>query len=163
MFTSFFAASPQRPDEYRIVGYNESYDPDETLLCGHARSSSYISPDGRALMCGLLAGMKMQEDYPKLSEMNFADCISTPEYMKLIDMRASDFLKVNDRCRNCRFTKHCYGGCRGVALMDDENNIMGTASIVCEIFYGGWIKKIVDMMKVVRPSAVCPVKDSSLL
>ena len=162
-FTSFFIANPQEPDKYTIVGYNESYNPDETLLCGHARSSSYISPEGRPLMCGLLAGVKMQDEYPTMFEKKFSECINTPQYMKLIDMRAGDFLKLNEKCRTCRFTKHCYGGCRGVALIDDENNIMGTSSTVCEMFYGGWIKKIVETVQKVRPSAICPVHDEALL
>lgn len=162
-FTAFFIADPNEPDKYEIIGYNESYDPDETLLCGHARSSAYISPDGRALMCGLMAGIKMQEEYPTMFEKKLSECIDTPEYMKLIDMRASDFLKVNEKCRTCRFTKHCYGGCRGLALIEDENNLMGTASTVCEMFYGGWIKKIVETVKKARPTAICPMKDELLI
>ena len=162
-FTSFFKANPQEPDRYTIIGYNESYNPDETLLCGHARSSAYISPDGRPMMCALLAGIKMQEEYPTMFEKKFSECIETHEYMKLIDMRASDFLKVNHKCGTCRFNRHCYGGCRGVALIEDENNIMGTAQSVCEMYYGGWIKKIVDTVKKARPTAICPVKDETLL
>ena len=162
-FTSFFIADPSKPDEYEIIGYHDEYDPDETLLCGNARSNSYISPDGRPLMCGLMAGIKAQEDYPTMLEKKFSDCISTPEYMKLIDMRASDFLKINTKCRTCEFTKHCYGGCRGVALMENENDLMGTSETVCEMYKGGWIKKIVETVKKARPTAICPVKDESLL
>ena len=161
--TSFFTTNPDNPDEYTIVGYNDTYNPEDTLLCGHARSSSYISPDGRPLMCGLLAGISLQNNFPSLSDLSFAECISTPQYMNLIDMRASYFLKVNTTCGKCKFNKHCYGGCRGVALLEDEHNLMGTASSVCEMFYGGWIKKIVDTMKKVRPSAKCPVNDITLL
>ena len=162
-FTSFFIADPAEPDKYEIIGYYDEYNPDETLLCGHARSSSYISPDGRPLMCGLMAGIAMQENYPTMFERKFAECINTPEYMKLIDMRASDFLKVNRKCGTCKFTKHCYGGCRGVALIEDENNLMGTSETVCEMFKGGWIKKIVDTVKKSRPTAICPIKDETLL
>lgn len=96
----------------------------------------YISPEGRVLPCGLCAGLKMQEDYPTLFEKNFAECISAPEYMSIADMRVKDFLKVNEKCRTCRFTKHCYGG---------------------------WIKRIVDTVKKARPTVECPVKDLSLL
>ena len=48
-------------------------------------------------------------------------------------------------------------------MIEDENNLMGTASTVCEMFYGGWIKKIVDTIKKARPSAICPVKDETLI
>ncbi len=160
---SFIDYDPARPDEYRIIGYHESYDPEETLLCGYIRRSSYISPEGRALMCGLFSSLKMEKGFPKLSEMKLADCIKTPEYMYFIEMKASDFLKANDECRTCRFTKHCYGGCRGLALLENEENLMGKTPILCELYYGGWIQKIADTMKRLRPSAECPIKDTSLL
>ena len=159
----FFFADPKYPDEYEITAYTEAYDPEGTLLCGLARSSAYISPEGRVLMSAILAGMEIQKDYPALSEKSFSECVSAPEYMKILDMTASDFLKVNDECRNCRFTKHCYAACRWSAMAENEGSLLAKSPIMCELYYGGWIKKIADTMKRLRPSAECPVKDTSLL
>lgn len=87
----------------------------------------------------------------------------SPEYMKLVDMTAGDFLKVNDECRKCRFTKHCYAACRWSAMAENEGELFGKSPIMCELYYGGWIKKIVDAMKEARSSARCPVRDILLL
>ena len=162
-FTSFFIANKSNPDKYEIIGYNEEYDPEKTLLCPSSRSSANISPEGRVLMCGMMYGMKIEKLFPAMPETHFRDCINFPEHMRLCDMRASDLLKANDECRTCEFTKHCYGGCRGSALIEDENNLMGTLKSLCEMYKGGWIKKIAETVKKCRPGAECPVKDMSLL
>lgn len=162
-FTSFFATSKNEPDEYQIVGYNEEYDPEETFLCPSSRLSARISPEGRVLMCGMMFGMEREKLFPVMPETHFRDCINFPEHLRLCNMTADIFLKANEECRTCEFTKHCYGNCRVPALIDDENNLMGTCRISCELYKGGWIKKIVETVSKARSSAECPVKDSSLL
>lgn len=162
-FTSFFAANRQNPDKYMIISYNEEYDPEETLLCPLSRSSANISPEGRVLMCGMMYGMKIEKFFPAMPETHFRDCVNFPEHMRLCDMRASDLMHANEECRTCRFNRHCKGGCRGSALIEDENNLMGTLRSACEMYKGGWIKKIVDTVQKARPSSECPVKDLSVL
>ncbi|MBQ7560292.1 MAG: SPASM domain-containing protein [Synergistaceae bacterium] len=161
-FTSFFAADRETPDKYQILCYDESYNPEKILLCPLSRSSANISPEGRVVMCGMMYGTESEKIFPAMPETHFSECINYPEHMKLCDMRASDFLKANEECRTCKFTRHCYGGCRGPALIE-QNNLMATNKDLCELFYGGWIKKIVDAVKQARPSAESPVKDSLML
>ena len=162
-FTSFFAANKAAPDKYQIVGYTEEYIPEKTLLCPLSRSTVSISPEGSVLMCGMMFGMNIEKKFPTMPKMHFRDCVQYPEHMKLCDMRASDLMKANEKSRTCKFNKHCDGGCRGSALIANENNLMGTNKNLCELYYGGWIKKIVDTVKKVRPTAECPVKDLELL
>ena len=93
-----FRANKNESDKYQVPFYVEEYDPDK-LICDLIRRSAYISPEGRVLTCGLCAGLRMQGDFPTLFEKNFSECISTPEYMKIADMRVQDFLKVNEKCK----------------------------------------------------------------
>lgn len=72
----FFFADPKYPDEYEITAYEESYDPERTMLCGLVRSSAYISPEGRVLMSAIMTGMKIQKKYPAMPEKSFSECIS---------------------------------------------------------------------------------------
>ena len=162
-FTSFFVANKDTPDKYEILSYKEEYNPEKTLLCPLSRSSANISPEGRVLMCGMMYGMKIEKLFPAMPETHFRDCINFPEHMRLCDMRTSDLMQVNEECRTCKFSRHCDGGCRGAMLLDDENNLMGTLKSACEMYKGGWIKKIVDTVKKYRPTAECPIKDTSLL
>ena len=159
----FFTAGRKYPDKYQIFGYNEEYDPKETFLCTTYRTSIRISPEGRVLTCGMIIGMNIEKVFPAMPETHLRDCINFPEYLRLCNMTAEDFLKAKEECRTCKFTKHCYGGCRGYALIEDENNLMGINKSACEMFKGGWIKKIVETVKKCRPPAECPVKDLSLL
>lgn len=55
-----FNAYKNEPDKYEIPSYHEEIKPDK-LICGTARRDSYISPEGRVLICGLCAGLKMQD------------------------------------------------------------------------------------------------------
>lgn len=152
-----FTAKKNEPDKYEIPFYNEEYEPDK-LICDLVRKTAYISPEGRVLICGLCAGLKIQEEFPTLFEKNFSECISTPEYMKIADMRVKDFLKVNEKCGTCKFNKYCNGGCRIGALASGKD-LMDSNEFLCEMFYGGWIKKIVDTVKKARPNAECQVKE----
>ena len=162
-FTSFFRASKHSPDKYNIIGYSEEYNPEKTLLCPLSRSSANISPEGRVLMCGMMIGMKIEKLFHSMPAAHFKDCINFPEHLRLCSMTASDLMKANEECRLCEFNRHCYGGCRGAALIEDENNLMGTLKSLCELYKGGWIKKIADTVRKARPSAECPVKDLLLL
>ena len=162
-FTLFFVADRDDPDHYEIIGYTEEYDPEKNLLCPLSRSSANISPEGRVLMCGMMYGMKIEKLFPAMPETHFRDCINFPEHLRLCDMRASDLMHANEECGTCQFNRHCNGGCRGAALIDDEDNVMGTLKSSCEMYKGGWIKKIVEAVRKARPTAECPVKDLSLL
>lgn len=161
-FTLFFAADRRTPDKYQILCYDESYNPEKTLLCPLSRSSANISPEGRVVMCGMMYGTESEKIFPAMPETHFSECINYPEHMRLCSMRASDFLKANEECRDCRFTRHCYGGCRGPAIAA-EGKLTAVNRDLCELFYGGWIKKIADAVSRARPSAECPVKDPDIL
>ncbi len=155
-FTSFFSAN-------RDICYREEYDPSKTLLCTAIRNYAYISPEGRVLPCTVFDGFNLREDYPLLFDKKFADCVSSPEFMKFVDMRAGDIQAANGKCRTCKFNKHCNGGCRGALLYLGEKDFTAANKIECSLYYGGWVKKIVEAVQKARPSAESPVKDLSIL
>ncbi|MBQ7593848.1 MAG: radical SAM protein [Synergistaceae bacterium] len=159
---SFFTASPSEPDKYFISGYRESYDHDKTYSCTHVLSSIYITPEGRALMCIPISEIKMQENFPFIIDKGLSECLKYSEYLSFINLKVNDILRHNDECRNCKFIKHCSTGCRGVALLNDENNLMGKSPDLCELFHGGWIRKIINTVKQARPSAKGPVIDDEM-
>ena len=159
IFTSFFRAFTDNPDYYNIEYYTENINPNESFLCGKIRSASYIANDGRVLPCTVVDGFKVRENYPTLFEKSFAECISAPDFMKFITMTPSDLHKANEKCRACKFNKHCKGGCRPSLLYLGKNDVNASNDVSCTLFYGGWIKKIVETMNKVKPAAKGPVKD----
>ncbi|MBQ7592906.1 MAG: radical SAM protein [Synergistaceae bacterium] len=162
-FTSFFRASKNFPDRYGIVCYKEEYNPLNHILCGAIRNYAYISPDGRVLPCTVYDGFNIRENYPTLFEKSFAECVSAPDFLNLVTMTTSKLHEANEKCRTCKFNKHCDGGCRPSLLYLGEKDLMAENKIKCALFYGGWVKKIVDAVKKARPSAESPVKDLSML
>lgn len=162
MLGGFFSASPKDPDHFDIVSYKPVCKPETMCMCGHARHVMYISPESRALPCMSLSGMNIQHNYPLITEKGLAKCITDSSYMKLIDTRASEYFDIHEDCKNCKYSLRCYGGCRADALSVDETDIMGKSPGACELFRGGWVEKIIDVVKRYRPNAKSPVLDDPL-
>ena len=162
-FTSFFRASKNNPDKYGIVCYKEEYNPLKNILCSAIRNYAYISPDGRVLPCTVYDGFDIRENYPALFEKSFSECVSAPDFVNLVKMTTSELHEANVKCRTCKFNKHCDGGCRPSLLYLGEKDLMSENKIQCALYYGGWVKKIVDAVKKARPSAESPVKDLAML
>lgn len=153
----FFSASPAQPDSYDIPVYKSCGDLATTCICGHARMVMYISAEGRALPCMALSGMGIQEEFPLIPELGLARCITDSRYMKLINTRATEYLEHNKKCQKCEYAANCIGGCRASALETSPDDIMAPDMYTCEMFQNGWITKIVETMKKVRPSAKCRI------
>ncbi|MBQ4470199.1 MAG: radical SAM protein [Synergistaceae bacterium] len=158
MLGGFFLARPKEPDIFDIPLFKPDLDPETFCVCGHARSIMYISPEGRTLPCMALSGMKLQEKFPLITEKSLSECITDSYYMKLIETRASEYLALNETCRECRYVRNCFGGCRADALSGncDNDNIdimIGKAPGACELFNGGWVEKIIETVKKARPNA----------
>ena len=162
MLGGFFMASPNEPERFDIPAYKPVCEPSTMCMCGHARHVMYISPESRTLPCLSLSGMAIQENYPLITDIGLAKCITDSEYMKLIDTRASEYFALHEDCRQCRYSLRCYGGCRADALSADETDIMGKSPGSCEIFRGGWVEKIIKTVKECVPNAKSPVLDDPL-
>ena len=162
MLGGFFYASPKNPRHFSIPSYKPECDPKTFCLCGHARLIMYISPEGRTLPCLSLSGMKIQDEFPLITEKGLAQCITDSRYMRLIDTRASEYFAANDECRACKYSLCCYGGCRADALSADESNIMGKAPGCCEIFRGGWVERIIQAVKSAKPDAESEILGNKL-
>ena len=100
-----------------------------------------------------LSGMEIQEGYPLLPELGLAQCITDSAYMRLIDTRAATVLAHNPGCSTCEHALQCLGGCRASALETTPDDILGRDVACCTLFRGGWIPKIDEVMKKIKPEA----------
>ena len=162
MLGGFFLVSPKEPDRFYIPSYKPDCNPERFCMCGHARLYMYISPEGVTLPCMPLAGLKIQERFPNLLKQGLAKCITDSYYMNIINMRASEYFAVHSECRECKFSRCCYGGCRADALSVDESDLMGKSPAACELFRGGWVDRIIEAVRKARPSAKSPVLENPL-
>ena len=162
MLSGFFLADTKEPDKFYIPVCKPECDPETFCMCGHARLNMYISVDGTTLPCMSLGSLKIKERFPNMLEQGLAKCITDSYYMKIINMRASEYFAVHSECRECKYATCCYGGCRADALNVDEFDLTGKSPASCEMFRGGWVSKIIDAVKSVRPEATSPVMENPL-
>lgn len=111
-------------------------------VCGHARQTLYLSPEGRLLPCPGLSGFDIQNSFPQMDDIGLQQALSDSRYLQLIDMRVEQLLQANDECRVCEHRFLCGGGCRAGALAFDERNLMGPDRAACLLFKGGYQEKI---------------------
>ena len=149
----FFSASPESPGVYSIPARKSCSDPHRAFVCGHARMVMYISAEGRALPCMALSGMEVQQEFPLITEIGLAQCITDSRYMRLIDTRATEVLEHNPQCKNCAFAMQCLAGCRASALEFDPTDILGPDPATCAVFKGGWAERIPVLMEEIYAGA----------
>ncbi|MCD8338283.1 MAG: radical SAM protein [Lachnospiraceae bacterium] len=125
----------------------EKYDGSDGCLrqsiCGHARQTLYISPEGRMLPCMPLTATDIQHEYPLISEIGLRQGLTDSTYMKLINLRVDEFLHLVPKCGDCSYAKVCAGGCRASALLFGEpHSLMAPDEDCCDLFLNGWADKI---------------------
>jgi radical SAM protein with 4Fe4S-binding SPASM domain len=120
---------------------------EKMCVCGHARNTMYIAPDGRTLPCLPISGMdNIRAKYPTIGEKGLAACITDSAYMELIDTRLGQYLEHNAECAACEYKYACAGGCRASALSFGDD-ILGPDMATCRIFKEKWPQKIDDLIK----------------
>ncbi len=149
----FFRADPCQPDIYDIPLMKNCHSPEKTCVCGHARMVMYISAEGRALPCMALSGMEIQQQFPLITEIGLAKCLTDSAYMRLIDTRATEILNHNPECAACAYALQCLGGCRASALETTPEDLLGMDRAACTLFKGGWAEKIQQLMNTLKPDA----------
>ena len=63
--------------------------------------------------------------------------------------------KENATCRECKYWKYCAGGCRAIGVIGSvekfekgsQINYFAEDKSKCLFFYGGWYKKVSEVMK----------------
>lgn len=129
--------------EYRIVpehfvGNEGSLN---CYLCGAARSSCYITPEGRLLPCMPMTACKEQDQFPRFQDIGLRAGLSGSFYMQFVDKRVKDLIAVNEKCAACPHVLKCGGGCRASAL-SASGNLFGEDPDLCFMWENGYVEKI---------------------
>ena len=83
-----------------------------------------------------------QNWFPKIQEIGLREGLSGSFYMKFTDSRTKDLMKVNAECAACSYRYECGGGCRAVALMEGEHDLMGCDRSMCMLWKNGYVDRI---------------------
>ncbi|MCR4770896.1 MAG: radical SAM protein [Oscillospiraceae bacterium] len=165
MLGGLFAAGPAEPERWDVPLYHRPGDPKKSCVCAYARTVMYISAEGRALPCMSLSGMDIREEFPLITEEGLSKCITDSRYMDYIDTRADKVLGHNPECAECIWKKWCLGGCRASGLEGSgQTDLLYKDPAACAMFREGWIGRLAELMKLIRPEASGPVmKDEELM
>lgn len=132
--------------EYRITSVRKCSDPENCngLLCGCARYTGYITPDGRLLPCMPMtsASTELQERFPLIKDIGLQRGLRESFYMDFISRRQRELWAVNKKCDVCQYKYQCGGGCRATAVLYGEDDLMGCDSEMCYFFENGYPDKI---------------------
>lgn len=135
-----------KPDgTYRVEhGISEgSKRPEESYLCGAARFTGYITPDGRLAPCMPITGCDEEDlkQFPKICESGLKKALSDGFYIGFVSRRLKDLLAVNSRCNACEYRYLCCGGCRAHSLFE-THDLMGYDSHACYLYRNGYPERI---------------------
>lgn len=152
----FFIADGREPDKYSLPAVHVTKDPENKCMCAHARTSMYISAEGRALTCMPISNNdEFQADYPLIQELGLRQCLTESKYMELINTRVSAVLSHNKKCTDCEHRLLCLGGCRAAAMLCHPGDILAPDETVCKLFRDGWLRRIEAKVRELRPTAEC--------
>ena len=113
----------------------------QNYLCGAARFHAYISPEGRFLPCMSITSIEKQKDFPLIKEYGVKKCINDSYYIDFVGARVEELLKRNEKCGNCEYRYKCCGGCRAIAMCENDGELYSPDPESCFLFENGYIEK----------------------
>ena len=84
--------------------------------------------------------------------------------MDFINTRADRVLAHNPECRGCPWQNRCLGGCRASGLEGaGQTDLLYKDPACCAMFRDGWLFRLTERMKEIRPDAIGPAdRDEAL-
>ncbi|MDO4538541.1 MAG: SPASM domain-containing protein, partial [Coriobacteriales bacterium] len=133
--------------------YAEDEDSGKRVVCGSARVTMYLGPDGRILPCIPMSEYdSVSDQFPTVGGMTLAEALSDSFYMKFISTTLDDYLAHNPKCATCAYKNRCGGGCRGNAVYaNDGSDLLGVDPDTCLIFTGGYYDRVKALISELQP------------
>jgi radical SAM protein with 4Fe4S-binding SPASM domain len=124
---------------------------DRSVLCKKARSILFIAGDGRVLPCNPFTGMTAgREDMGNAFDTPLSEILSDSVYLRHVNATVAELRGHNEKCAACGYFADCLGGCRALAYAATED-YLGADTTKCEFFENGYLEKIYEVMRGVRP------------
>lgn len=114
----------------------------EVCLCGHAKYTMYIGPDGTILPCMPMAGSCIQHRFPNILQEPLKDILNDSFYRSVLDIHLDNYLENRQECSQCEFKFECGGGCRGRAMKEECDDYFLIDEETCYFFKHGYIDRI---------------------
>ena len=133
-----------------VAGVRNGEDEDcgRNPICGTARSTMYMGPDGRILPCIPMSESNVLQDYfPKIESMSLREALSDSNYMSFVSTTLDEYLGHNPKCAACEYKNRCGAGCRGKAVEANKGtDLLGVDPDACLFFTGGYYDRAVALV-----------------
>lgn len=158
--------SPENPDRYDTPFFRGGESAMDSFLLSCARECIQISADGIPSICdiacpvrdsSLLELVPIVSDDPAVRTVPLREVLSGGSpFMKTLYLRGRDLAEGESPCASCGYFKVCVGGCRALAFQD-SGDLLGADPNSCLFFKDGWARRLVLLMKELRPNASSPL------
>lgn len=122
--------------------YDDAEKCERGYLCGAARFTCYITPEGRLLPCMPMSQIEDQEMFPRIQDIGLQMGLTVSSNMEYLNKRVKDLFNANETCGACQYRYKCGGGCRAHALLGKDQDLMGCDYDQCMIFKNGYPDRI---------------------
>ena len=134
-----------------IVNADEVFDGTASCLdcymCDSARSTCYITPEGRLLPCMPMTASPEQSKFPRVQDIGLRQGLSDSYYMQFVNGRIKDLFAANQECAACTYRYKCGGGCRAAALSGPDHNLMGCDRDMCAFWKNHYDVRILQAIQ----------------
>ena len=142
VFSNIAVLSRNRPCKIAAARYDGTEKCLECYMCGAARMACYITPEGRLLPCMPMTASTEQYRFPKVQDIGLKQGLNNSFYMQFVNGRIRDLMEANPECASCEYRYQCGGGCRAVALLEGDYDIMGCDRSKCLLWKKGYVDRI---------------------
>ena len=126
------------PMQGRLDCYRES-----RPLCQGNRGMIAVGSTGAVYPCLQMSGWMEAHKYfyGNVKEQGLQSMLQGGKYLDEVCATIGDMLKVNETCAACPHLQECRGGCRAIALLTSDGNMMAPDPWKCFFFDHGYIEK----------------------
>ena len=130
-------------EKWEIYSHQECSAEDEKDCpsCGILRHHFYIGAEGVICPCMGMADCGYAEHFPNLFETPLKEILNSEEFHHLSNVTVGEVRDHNPKCRECRFSDRCTGGCRNSVLMEADD-YLGIDEELCWFFENGGEERI---------------------
>lgn len=124
--------------------HHEDEDSSGRLVCGAARMTMYLGPDGRILPCIPFSAWDVSsERFPSLAHTTLSEALSESFYTGFVSTTLGSYLEHNPDCAACAYRNRCGAGCRGCAVAaNGGTDLLGVDPDACLVFRGGYYDRV---------------------
>jgi radical SAM protein with 4Fe4S-binding SPASM domain len=110
--------------------------------CGVVTKAFYIGADGMIAPCMGMADCSYAKNFPNVFQTPLKEILGADsQFVALCNTTVGEVRDKSGKCRSCRYTDRCTGGCRNNALISSDNYYAADDE-QCHFFENGWDERI---------------------